>query len=96
MTDAELDALARVCNAASEGPWGVTRVDEEGCQLFAVTAGERGVVCMLDEDERGSFDDESEAAVAADFALIAAARAALPALIAEVRRLRADTPIQTG
>jgi hypothetical protein len=56
-------------------------------------AGRLEVVCSPDEDEPGCFDDEAKARMAANFDFIAAARAALPALLAEVRRLRVDSPI---
>jgi hypothetical protein len=49
-------------------------------------------ICCLEEGEPGDFDDPTRDQIAADFAFIAAARTELPALIAEVRRLRADTP----
>ncbi len=79
MTDEELDRLQALADAATPGEW----------QASSVIAG------MVTEEHsgwiahcpRGSYKETEQLAVQ-DAAFIAAARAAVPALIAEVRRLR--------
>jgi hypothetical protein len=68
-----LDELERLCNAATPGPW-MSRSGSVWSEC------DRNPVC--DVDMGSSLDD------APDALFIAAARHALPKLIAEVRRLR--------
>ena len=95
MTDAELDKLDRLCDAASDGPWDVGH-SRDGREGFSITSDWLDTVCVLDMNESGAFDDETRERIAADFNFIAAARSALPALIGDVRRLRADQPLVVG
>jgi hypothetical protein len=77
MTTLDLDALEALCNAATPGAWVRSSL---GFQVLTRNA-ERSV-CELNATE-----SVGSQIATADF--IAASRAALPALIAEVRRLRA-------
>ena len=47
-----------------------------------------GDICAESDEEPGDFDQELRDMIEADFAFIAAAREAVPKLVAEVRRLR--------
>jgi hypothetical protein len=86
MTDADLRELERLSNAAAPGPWAVDHV-KAGVESYAVIhAG--GTICVESEGEPGDFDQELRDMIVADFAFIAAAREAVPKLVAEVRRLR--------
>ena len=86
MTEPELADLERLCEAATPGPWEVKRctwADEH----FACG------ICMSEDSEcdivRDTAYEECQHMMARrDADLIAASRTALPALIAEVRRLR--------
>lgn len=79
LTNADLDAWERLAEAATPGPW---RMQTAACdhpdadEHVAIKGGGRLVVPCVEEP--------------ADAALIAAARLAIPALVAEVRRLRAE------
>lgn len=87
ITDSYLSELERLGDAAAPGPWTAdhTRADVESYAVIHPT----GTVCIESEDQPGDFDQELRDLMAADFAFIAAARVAIPALVAEVRRLRA-------
>lgn len=88
----DLDHLESLAAAATEGPWRVTTGLLEG----------RGPLRVMVEDPRHVLADErmgylvattgkaSNSDSAPDAAFIAAARTAVPALCAEVRRLRED------
>jgi len=90
MTDAKLDNLERLHNATSRKPWAVTHVDDDGIERFSITSDRLSTVCILDEDEPFDFDEDLRDEIAGNFAFIAAAHAAFPKLIAEVRRLRSS------
>lgn len=84
MTDAELERLERLEKAATPGPWNTTRysggISFSGpLRLYSGTNEEFG------EPDPIRFENE------ANIYLIAAARNALPELIAEIRRLRAES-----
>lgn len=82
MTESELSALQALCDAATPGEWVRNEtwgLVDAGCIVETATA--RG-------DPRLRIATLSGAGIEADAAFIAAARTALPALIAEVRRLR--------
>jgi len=87
ITDTYLSDLERLSAAAAPGPWDVSHV-RDGVESFAVVH-PAGTVCFESEEEAGDFDRDVRDLIAADFAFIAAARSAIPALVAEVRRLRA-------
>lgn len=70
--DLDLDHLQALADAATEGPWTARAV-----YPFLVEQGDAGFVSTNLADS-----------TAADAAFIAAARTAVPELIAEVRRLR--------
>jgi len=78
--------LERLSNAAAPGPWEVDyiKADVESYAVIRAT----GTVCLESEERPGDFDQDLRNMIAADFAFIAAARTAVPALVAEVRRLR--------
>ena len=74
MTDDELDRLQALADAATGGPWtAATTVDEYGQRLHTMD--------VLPLTSFGEIEPH-------DAAFIAASRDAIPALIAEVRRLR--------
>jgi hypothetical protein len=75
MTDEELARIEALANAATPGPWEVRAHDD----LFAVK-GQSGWVASMDADTSAADASNSE--------FIAAARDAVPALVAEVKRLR--------
>lgn len=88
ITDTYLSELERLSAGAAPGPW-ETDHSMGGVESFAVVhAG--GTICTEAEEQPGDFDQDVRDMIRADFAFIAAARAAVPALVAEVRRLRAD------
>ena len=76
MTDEELDALEALANAATDGPW-TERLGPYGIPLVI---GPDGVEVLHANHERTECD--------ANASLARHARTAIPALIAEVRRLR--------
>lgn len=98
-SDAELDSLDALANAATPGPW---RSMREGNQYVGISAFEPKLVAASRVDgirrpsnpysaaHFGSDTKEPEVArfIDADADFIAAARTAVPALCAEVRRLR--------
>ena len=77
MTPQELDALQALCDGATAGPW-----INSGDILFYHTAPDRSSVLLGDGEGGGAY------AATCDLDFIAAARTALPQLIAEVRRLQ--------
>lgn len=94
LTTSELDELRRLCEAATAGPWAV----EPG----ALTAGPGEYVIWpqnsIDPDaaetvsaEWGACGIHTEDSTEANLAFIAAARSAVPRLLAEVERLREAT-----
>jgi len=86
MTQQELDALQGLCEEATAGPWqsGDGSVDRFFAGKNTIATPARVIV------ERATYNDEFDQQTYADIAFIAAARTAMPALIAEVRRLQAE------
>lgn len=76
----ELDRLQALCDAATEGPWNVDKwsATKEPAGVHADGSGE--TIC--------AFPDEDNVNDTGNAPFIAVARAALPALITEVKRLR--------
>ncbi len=74
MTDALLQAIENRAAAASSGPWGR---DGVRVVMLAWDGSHGDLVCRTEEDPRGADGD-----------FIAAAREDVPALLAEVERLR--------
>lgn len=81
MTDEELAAIEERADAATPGPWRISRL-RDGSDLVMSDGAPAGVVADC-RDERGFNGDP-------DATFIAAARSDVPALLAEVRRLRAS------
>lgn len=79
----ELDAIEARANAATPGPWTTERPTKtyEGFRCGVTIAATYGRQCIYADPPGGQ-------APAADQRFIAAARADVPALVAEVRRLR--------
>lgn len=85
MTDDELTRLAALANAATPGPW---HTDADTCgdnDDPAVMAGKQWVCGTSYDTLSTSIGDRD---IKADARFIADARDAVPALVAEVRRLR--------
>lgn len=85
--DAELEGLQHVIDAATEGPWGFRPAGEYEC-------GEPGC-CYEDWDNQivgphGQVIVEWHALSNEDATFIRFARTAMPTLLAEVKRLRAE------
>lgn len=76
MTKDELDELKKLCDEATPGPW-----DAKGIRLLPDNEGCLNLPDGRDHELYGSLTDMK---------FIAASRTALPKLIAEVERLRAD------
>jgi len=74
-----LDELARLCGAATPGPW--EYADDASAILFG-EGHQGGIVC--------EFPDVAAEATERDALFIVAARHALPKLIAKVRELQAE------
>lgn len=88
MTEAELLELEELCGMATPGPWlidgpCVYALNEHGSNRFSAGIGTGFVQQSRLKSERTSADE-----IEADAQLIAAARTAIPELIAEIRRLR--------
>ena len=81
MTDNELSKLRALTDSATPGPWSAMPFDD----CSRVYSGEplKGRLVVISPYEYNPRDEE-------DAAFIAAARTAVPALIGEVERLRAD------
>ena len=84
MTQQELDALKALADAATPGPWEVEH--HSGILVDGVPS--TCAVLTSQEYDMASFGDDLQGYF--DAAFIAAARAAVPALIAEVERLREE------
>lgn len=84
MTNEELEAIEALANAATPGPW---RETEVGCVLTDANVSERynQVASVMPICNKGGHCYQDDTA-----AFIAASREAVPALVAEVRRLRAE------
>jgi predicted dithiol-disulfide oxidoreductase (DUF899 family) len=83
MNEQELQAIEARCNAATPGPWGEEK-DDRSYIVIAPHPELGSCNCCIAEID-GWFSDDSKR----DCAFIAAARADVPALLAEVRALRA-------
>lgn len=81
MTTKELDALQALCDGATAGPWHTEDIGEPPKRRWVVDARHRCVA-------GGTAGGLGPRAFDADF--IAAARTAMPTLIAEVRRLTSE------
>ena len=82
MTDFNLlDAWQELCDAATEGPWILTAEEPHG---IACLMAPNDSLLMLDRDGMACVDKPEDAR------FIAAARTAMPVLLDEVRRLRAE------
>ncbi len=96
MTDDELDRLDALAQAATPGPWQVRKHPGEFDmvrQAEWTTCGDPGhwdcAVTQTVHDVSVSHSHLSSDRAMRDAAFIAASRTAIPALVAEVRRLRA-------
>lgn len=103
MTNDELDRLEALCNAATRGPWYDHNTDDE-MHMNAYAVSTSPVEPCVDTDERINDHAiivaitllqtprvvcTSDGRYEQNAAFIAAARTALPALIAELRRIQA-------
>lgn len=93
MTDEQLAALETMAAAATPGPWTTGIWFTGPCGEYnggTVVYGDGRTIAVFHQDYQSSSDYDN-----AEF--VAAARAAVPALVAEVRRLRAElaaVPVQ--
>ena len=85
LTDAELDEIEALCNAAQDGPW---TIYGNGASAWIVNS--------AGDAELGNWLVCRDVRRPEDRAFIARARTALPALIAEVRSLRAKLDERRG
>jgi hypothetical protein len=92
VTDADLAEFDRVAAAAPAGPWRVEYYTDGSVESYAVEA-DAGPVLAIDPEFLEDLQAEPRAEIEAALALAAAARTAIPALVAEVRRLRGDPPV---
>jgi hypothetical protein len=90
LTPEYLAELKRLCEAATEGPYLAIQAVEpiDGFNGFWLKAQPNAAMRGFTKDIAAIFGEQSESAALA--AIIAAARTALPALIAEVERLTAE------
>ena|SRR5437588_3717767 len=86
ISDEQLDELDRLCGEATAGPWRVGYYTDRA-ETYTVET-DADVVCMIRDADSDEMGIEAREAAERDFAFVAAARESLPALIAEVRRLR--------
>lgn len=84
MTNEELDALQALCDGATAGPWGVTGAFNQLVDSAPDSDDPRTITAEV--WKRNAMREPTEQGKA-DLSFIAASRTALPALIAEVRRL---------
>jgi hypothetical protein len=86
MTDAELSRLSEICEAATPGPW------EYDGQHFEIHAPHNDNYWVIVSEECDAPNDapvdEFGHQYSPDYAFIAAARTAMPRLLAEVKALR--------
>jgi hypothetical protein len=94
ISDEQLDALLRLCEEATAPPWRVGYYTDHAETYTVETDG--GVVCMLRDEDSDEMGIAAREAAERDFAFIAATRAAMPALVSELRRVRALRPISRG
>ncbi|MPZ16114.1 MAG: hypothetical protein GEU73_17130 [Chloroflexi bacterium] len=91
LNEAELDAIADRCEAASPGPWEAIvegRDHWSGDDFIRVSGLDEEPDLYVSRAEAGSI----RPAATADLDFIAAARQDIPRLLAEVRRLRPERP----
>ncbi|MEH0552538.1 hypothetical protein [Streptomyces sp. B21-101] len=81
-TALDLDDIETRANAATPGPWCT-----DSWEIYQGTEYEPGLSMWIGETCRGTTDLEQDRA---DAAFVAAARTDVPALLAEIRRLRAE------
>ena len=104
MTDEELAKIEARANAATAGPWARDMYEdgEEGEGPHGVHPGSRGEwvesrdVVSYAASDVGTVEIAAGCYTDADAAFIAAARADVPALVAEVRRLRSGIESAQG
>jgi len=84
ITDSELDRLEAIANAATSGPWAVFNDDRDWVVRSTERAEKHAQTIIVEGYTVKGHEDELK-----DLRLIAASRSAVPALIAEVRALRA-------
>lgn len=87
MTDLELAELARLVDAATPGPWRWVDGDPRDSELRKLLGSEDRAVLDFGSDEQ-YYPSAGEEPSNADAALIAAARTALPALVAFARECK--------
>jgi hypothetical protein len=94
ITNADLSELDLLSRAAVPGPWEVdhTKIEVEPYFVIHTT----GTICLESEEQPGDFEQDLRDMIAADFAFVAAARTAVPALVAEVRWLRRRAEWKSG
>ncbi|HEV2929940.1 MAG TPA: hypothetical protein VGW74_14705, partial [Propionibacteriaceae bacterium] len=83
----DLDAIEARADAATPGPWHGEHEQYEGRELLCVSIGDYGWVCSGERSPEYDIDSEQGKA---DAEFIAHARTEVPALVAEVRGLRAE------
>lgn len=94
MTTNDIDAIRKLTDAATPGPWGVGNDTFVASELERLPKGViqyRYAVAELDEYTREESDEPNPVPAAADAEFIAAARTLVPALCDEVEQLRAYT-----
>ena len=84
-SDFDIDELERLLAAATPGEWAVC-VDATGGTFVAGMTDTAETVCEFG----AAPDDDGQEQLDADAALIAAARNSLPAILTEIRELRAE------
>ncbi len=92
MTDAELSRLSEICEAATPGPW---EYDGQHFEIHAPHS--EGYWVIVSEECDAPNDapvDEFGHQYSPDYAFIAAARTAMPRLLAEMARLRPEVQLQ--
>ena len=89
LTDAYLDAIEQRAHAATEGPWEASAHDHAAGDVPILDRTGHYLVICPDCGVRGGYER-------ADAEFIAHARSDVPALLAEVRRLRAAADARTS
>lgn len=96
MTPDVLAALELHCKSATPAPWKASHV-KDFLEVFTITSSDVSTICELQEDEPGTFDhSDLRGQIADDFAFIAAARAAVPAMVKRIRELEAEVEELVG
>lgn len=83
VTAERLSEIAALCEAATPGPW------RQDCQIRVVAGPDSNPTDIIDYDHALHGEPPSASEIA-DLAFIAASRTAIPELLAEITRLRAD------